>query len=74
MSIALSIKEYVDQHYNEDIFRADLSNLFYIDAAYAVRLFKKEFGVSFKNYIIDKRIGVAKGEDSHIVKGFFTGI
>ena len=60
ISIALAIKEYVDQHYNEDIFRADLSKLFHIDAAYAVRLFKKEFGLSFKNYVIDKRIGVAK--------------
>lgn len=59
-SIAKSIKEYVDQHYTEEISRADLSDLFFIDAAYAVKLFKKEFGVSFKNYVIDKRIEVAK--------------
>ena len=59
-SIARSIKEYVDQHYTEEISRSDLSELFFVDAAYAVKLFKKEFGVSFKNYVIGKRIEVAK--------------
>lgn len=59
-SVALAIKEYVDQHYTEDLFRGDLSDVVYVDAAYAARMFKKEFGVPFKNYIISKRIEVAK--------------
>lgn len=59
-SIAKSIKEYVDQHYTEEISRSDLSELLFVDAAYAVKLFKKEFGVSFKNYVIGKRIDMAK--------------
>lgn len=59
-AIAKSIQDYVDQHYAEDINRSILTDLFYLDEDYASKLFKKETGISFKNYIILKRIEVAK--------------
>lgn len=59
-SISRSMQAYVDEHYAEDISRSDLSDIFYLDPDYASKLFKKETGISFKNYIIMKRIEVAK--------------
>lgn len=59
-SIAKSMQDYVDQHYAEDISRSSLTDIFYLDPDYASKLFKKETGISFKNYIIKKRIEVAK--------------
>lgn len=59
-SIAKSMQDYVDQHYSEDISRNSLTDIFYLDPDYASKLFKKETGISFKNYIISKRIEVAK--------------
>ncbi|WP_310602148.1 response regulator transcription factor [Anaerosporobacter sp.] len=59
-SIAKLMQDYVDQHYSEDISRSNLADVFYLDPDYASKLFKKETGISFKNYIINKRIEVAK--------------
>lgn len=59
-SIAKSMQDYVDRHYSEDISRNSLTDIFYLDPDYASKLFKKETGISFKNYIINKRIEVAK--------------
>ena len=59
-SIAKLMQDYVDQHYSEDISRNTLTDIFYLDPDYASKLFKKEAGLSFKNYIINKRIEVAK--------------
>ena len=59
-SIAKSMQEYVDRHYAEDISRNTLTDIFYLDPDYASKLFKKETGLSFKNYIINKRIDIAK--------------
>lgn len=59
-SIAKSIQDYIDQHYSEDIKSNILTDIFYLDSDYASKLFKKELGISFKNYLIQKRIDVAK--------------
>ena len=59
-SVAQSIREYVDQNYASDISRNSLSEIFYLDPDYASKLFKKETGISFGNYIIQKRMDVAK--------------
>ncbi|MDE6053167.1 MAG: response regulator, partial [Lachnospiraceae bacterium] len=59
-SIAKSIQDYIDQHYSEDIRSSVLTDIFYLDPDYASKLFKKELGISFKNYLIQKRIEVAK--------------
>lgn len=59
-SIAMSIKEYVDEHYAENIHRDCLTDVFFLDPNYASKIFKKEMGISFKDYIIQKRIDTAK--------------
>lgn len=59
-SIAKSIKEYVDQHYAEDIHRDCLTQVFFLDQNYGSKIFKKETGISFKDYIIQKRIHAAQ--------------
>lgn len=59
-SIAMSIKEYVDEHYAENIHRDCLTDIFFLDPNYASKIFKKEMGISFKDYIIQKRIDTAK--------------
>ncbi len=59
-SVAKSIQEYVNQHYAEDITRTCLTDIFFLDEDYASKLFKRETGISFKNYVIHKRIATAK--------------
>lgn len=59
-SVAEIIKEYVDSHYAEDIGRQSLESILYFDPDYASRLFKKETGYSFMNYVIQKRISEAQ--------------
>lgn len=55
-----SIKKYIDQHFTEEVSLSMLSDIFFMDSDYASKLFKKEYGISIKNYIIDKRIEAAK--------------
>ena len=55
-----SIKKYIDQHFTEEVSLSMLSDIFFMDSDYASKLFKKEYGISIKNYIIDKRIDAAK--------------
>lgn len=52
--------QYVDAHFTEDMSREHLSELFYFDQDYITRIFKKETGMSFKNYVIEKRLRLAK--------------
>lgn len=59
-SVASIICDYIDQHYADDINRNSLAEIVYLDPDYTGRLFKKEIGTSLGNYIIQKRISVAK--------------
>lgn len=59
-SITKSMQDYVDQHYTEDLNLNSLTDIFYLNPDYASKLFKKETGTSFKNYVIQKRIAAAK--------------
>ena len=52
--------QYVDAHFTEDMSREHLSELFYFDEDYITKLFKKETGMSFKNYVIEKRLRLAR--------------
>ena len=59
-SIAKSIKAYLDRHYAENISRNYITEVFFLDYNYGSKIFKRETGFSFKNYIIKKRIEAAK--------------
>ncbi len=58
--VAQIVKDFVDRHYTEDINRDSLGCVLYFDPDYASRLFKKQYGISFTNYVIQKRITEAK--------------
>ena len=51
-----SIKQYINQHYNEDITRNGLAETVYLNSDYMARLFKKEEGCSITDYVINVRI------------------
>lgn len=59
-SVASIICEYVDLHFADNINRSSLAEIVYLDPDYTARLFKKETGSSLVNYVIKKRIEMAK--------------
>ena len=58
-NVSVMLLKYVDDHFCEDISREDLSDMFFFDPDYITRIFKKETGMSYKNYVIDKRLTLA---------------
>lgn len=55
-----ALLQYVDAHFTEDMSREHLSELFYFAPDYITKIFRKETGMSFKNYIIEKRLDLAR--------------
>ena len=49
-------KQYIDEHYSENISLAFLSELVYMSISQFTRTFKKEFNISFLNYLNKVRI------------------
>ncbi len=56
----MPLKKYIDEHYNEKITLDFLAEKFYINKYYLTRLFKKQYGNSIVNYILQVRITHAK--------------
>ncbi len=52
-------KIYIDTHVNEDISVKDVCKFINLDASYFIRKFKNLYGVSPKQYIIDKKMATA---------------
>lgn len=55
-SIIDIVKQYINDHYNEEISRNDLAKIVYLNADYLARLFKKEEGISITDYVIKIRM------------------
>lgn len=55
-----NIKDYIDSHFDEEIDIAMISKKFFIGQTYFSELFKKEFGINFKKYLIKIRIEKSK--------------
>lgn len=55
-----SVIDYLDKHFTESIILDDLAERFYISKFYLTREFKKEFGITIIQYILNKRIEYAK--------------
>lgn len=53
-------KEYIRQHYNQNITLNDISKQFFINPYYFSQLFKKKTGMTYQNYLISYRIDRAK--------------
>lgn len=58
--IVRNIREYIDHHYHEKLSLKMLGNLFYIDSYYLAHRFKEVTGYSFRQYVIQRRIGEAE--------------
>lgn len=59
-SVVHKICDYIDQNYSENITRTNVASTLYLSPDYIARIFKKEMGISLINYLIKKRIEVAK--------------
>ncbi|MCR5656928.1 MAG: response regulator [Butyrivibrio sp.] len=59
-SIVQRAKNYVHQHYKEDISRTEIAESVFLTPEYMAKMFKKETGISLKQYISDYRISKAK--------------
>lgn len=59
--LVIDVQEYVNQNYNDWTITVDsISAKFNYSANYFSTLFKKETGISFMKYLLDKRLNVAK--------------
>ena len=59
-SIVQRAKNYVHEHYAEDISRNEIAESVFLTPEYMAKMFKKETGVSLKQYISDYRVAIAK--------------
>ncbi|MCR5669455.1 MAG: response regulator [Butyrivibrio sp.] len=59
-SIVTKAKNYVHDHYKEDISRSQIAESVFLTPEYMAKMFKKETGISLKQYISDYRITKAK--------------
>jgi two-component system response regulator YesN len=59
-SIVSRAKAFVHEHYKEDISRTEIAESVYLTPEYMAKMFKKETGISLKQYITDFRIDKAK--------------
>lgn len=56
----IDIKNYIDHNYDTDINLDFLSNTKFVSKYHLLRLFKKYYGITPKQYLIDKRIEKSK--------------
>lgn len=54
------VKEYIEAHYNESLTLRSIADKFYMNPAYLGQLFKKTYGIYFRDYFRQVRINAAK--------------
>ena len=54
------IKKYIHAHFHQPITMKSIANKFYINPVYMGQLFKKTYGIYFKDYVLQVRIQEAK--------------
>ena len=59
-TVMREVKEYIDTHYSEKISLDELSEKFFINKFYLIRLFKVRYGDTVVNYQIGQKISAAK--------------
>lgn len=57
--VCVRMLQYIHQHYNSDLTLNQMGELLYMNPAYLGRLFKKEMGMSFSEYLISYRLKIA---------------
>ncbi|ANE46431.1 hypothetical protein SY83_09270 [Paenibacillus swuensis] len=58
--VVVRIKDYIEKHYHEDLTLKMMAGIFYMNPAYLGRLFRKETGVHFNDYVHKIRIDNVK--------------
>ena len=58
-SVLRDVEKEIQNHYAENISLREMSQKFFINNAYLGQMFKKKYGVSFKDYLTDYRIKMA---------------
>ncbi len=56
----IGIRNYIDNNYHRDLNLDFLSHILFISKFHLLRLFKRYYGLTPRQYLIDKRIEVAK--------------
>ncbi|MGI6176496.1 MAG: AraC family transcriptional regulator [Christensenellales bacterium] len=59
-SLGLRIKEYIDEHYRENIRLEDIATAFHFSPYYLSHVFKEYSGFTINQYVIQRRIGEAQ--------------
>lgn len=54
--VIVEAKEYIRQHYDQNVSLNDISRQFYINPSYFSQLFKKKTGMTYQNYLSEYRI------------------
>ncbi|SDC22182.1 two-component system, response regulator YesN [Pelagirhabdus alkalitolerans] len=54
------VKRFINQHYDENLTLKKIANQFYMNPVYLGQLFKKTYGIYFKDYLLKVRIDKAK--------------
>ncbi|MCT2537029.1 response regulator [Aquibacillus koreensis] len=54
------VKKYIDTHFRENLTLKSIANEFYMNPVYMGQLFKKTYGMYFKDYFLQVRINEAK--------------
>ncbi|GAB2568737.1 response regulator transcription factor [Gracilibacillus alcaliphilus] len=54
------IKHYINKHYHENLTLKEIANEFFMNPVYLGQLFKKTYGIYFKDYLLQVRIEKAK--------------
>ena len=56
------LRDYIDKNLNNELVIADIANKFNYSSSHISHIFKENFGISIKNYIIQKRLSIAYNE------------
>ncbi len=59
-TIIQKVEQYVQEHFREDISRSEMAAMVYLTPEYLAKLFKKDTGLSLKDYVYKLRIEEAK--------------
>jgi Response regulator containing CheY-like receiver domain and AraC-type DNA-binding domain len=54
------VKQYVHDHISQEIKRSDIADKLHLNVDYLARIFKKEMGITLKEYILNEKMKVAK--------------
>ncbi len=57
--LLVSVKDYIDNNFQKEILVEEIAKSFSYNRAYLSRVFKRQYGVSIKEYILNKRLDLA---------------